>query len=158
MIGLYLLLYLINKPLILQPAVNFGALIILVVGMVTACRTERGERKAYPFQEALKTAFIVAVVGNALYYFFYLVLFKYIDPGLNDLLREQYIRFLERFRPFFGEEQSEEMIQAAEDMPFETTLSGTFFTYAQSLIGGFILALIVATILKRKPPIPAAEA
>lgn len=148
---LYLLAFYAASPrLMLSSWVMWGSLIIYLACMAMACRREREAIAGlYPFQSALKTAFAVFVVANLIYYAFYYVLFNVIDPGLVDLQRELVLESMDRYGGMLGEENAEELMRRYREEDFRVTLSNTALSFAQSLIGGFILALIVAGVMKR---------
>lgn len=148
---LYLLaFYGVSPRLMLSSWVMWGSLVIYLACMTLACRRERSATTGgYPFQSALKTAFTVFVIANVIYYVFYYVLFNVIDPGLADLQRELVLENMDRYAGMLGEENAEELMRRYEEEDFRVTLSNTALGFAQSLIGGFILALIVAGVMKR---------
>jgi hypothetical protein len=85
----------------------------------------------------LREAFTVFIVANALYSLFYYVMFKYFDPKLVDLQYE-----LMRSSGWTDGKIKREDVSI--------TPNGAFFNYAFSLIGGFILSVIVVWVVNRR--------
>ncbi|TAK43454.1 MAG: DUF4199 domain-containing protein [Saprospiraceae bacterium] len=132
---LYLLVfYFIDSALILKPLVYWSTLIIAVVGMAAAVSKVRSENGGHiTRKDAMKTAFLVFVISmlffNALVY----ILFNFVAPELSEM-------------------QKQIMEAAGRDvshMDFNMTPGKVFFGYAFSLIGGFFISYLVASIMKR---------
>ena len=88
------------------------------------------------FKGSLQVAFLVFVLANALFYLFYYLLFTVFDPGLVDLQREMLAN-----NPMWEGGNTE--------IDLTVTLGRVLFSFAYSLIGGFILALIVSAVARR---------
>lgn len=134
-IVLYLLFfYTIDRTCATNIWVSFSTLIITMTGMVLACVKERNLSGGKLIRrEALKIAFSVAVISGLFFYGFIYLLFNFIDPGLNELLREQNVV----------------QNSGIESGQFQMTLGKVVFGYAFSLVYGFLLALMVANFIKK---------
>jgi len=132
-VGCFLLLYFIDRPWILQAGLWWGSLIIYLTFMFRAARRVRGES----FRSIVQVAFLVFITANAIFYVFYYLLFSVFDPGLVDLQRE-----ILADHPMWQGDNS--------DPDLSVTLSRTLFSFVYSLIGGFILALLVSAVVRRK--------
>jgi len=148
---LYLLIfYAISPRLMLRSWVLWGSLIIYLICMVLACYRERERIKGYyPLQSALKTAFAVFVAANVIYYAFYYVLFNIVDPGLVDLQRELMLESMDRNAGLIGKGNAEKLMREYAEGDLRVTLSQLALGFAQGLIGGFLLSLAVAGVMKR---------
>ncbi len=145
-IGYLLLFYLVNRALILNPAVYWSSVLFYLVCMYKACLSARsGYGGLLTFSDGLRTAFTVFLIANLLFYLFYYLLFNYIDPDLVALQEASFRQFAEMMNP----EEARPMLEAMEKQGFEMTLTATLFGYAKGAIGGFVLALIVAAVTKR---------
>lgn len=143
---LYLLIfYWINPRLMLSWGVLWSSLLIYLAFMALAVRRLQAISAEHPpFRLALRAAFLVFVVANAVYYLFYFVLFKYVDPHLLVLQQEMMVETTQRFSGLLGVENAEEVSRQFEQNDLQITLANSLFSYAWSLLGGFLLALAVA--------------
>jgi hypothetical protein len=132
---LYLLVfYYFDRASILNPLVYWSTLVIAGVGMVAAVKKQRSDTGGkIDRQTALKTAFLVFVIAMLIFNLFVFVLFNYVDPGLADLQKQM----------------MEEAGRATKDLDFKMTLGRVMFGYAFSLIGGFFISYLIASILKK---------
>jgi hypothetical protein len=133
--ALYLyVFYSIDKGNAINPFVNLGSLLVVVIGMVMACVRQRSDNDGkLSRKEALKTSFTVAIFSGLFFYGFMYLLFKYIDPSLNELLQQQ----------------AATAEPSLQNRPYELSLANVVMGYAFSLIYGFLLSLMVAYFLKR---------
>ena len=137
-VAYFLLFYLINPRLMLHPAIWWASLLIYIWGMVKvlqATGAEFGEN--WSVLVAVRFPFGVFVLANLLFYIFYYLLFAIIDPELVNLQKELLTA-------------NENFADQLKDQDLSLTLSGTFFNYIYSLIGGFIIALVVSAIVVRQ--------
>jgi hypothetical protein len=126
--------YSIDKGNAINPFVNLGSLLVVVIGMVMACAGQRSDNDGkLSRKEALKTSFTVAIFSGLFFYGFMYLLFKYIDPSLNELLQQQ----------------AATAEPSLQNRPYELSLGNVVMGYAFSLIYGFLLSLMVAYFLKR---------
>lgn len=147
-IAYFLLFYFIDKELLFNPFVYWVPLGFYLALMWRALQV--GEQGQAPgFRDALRTAFLVFVIANFLYYLFYYLLFGLIDPGLIDLQREVMRESLEQQGNLLSEEQREEMLKSLDGDGLIPTAGKVFFTFVRSLIGGFVLALGMAALASR---------
>ena len=134
-IVLYLLVFhQIDRALVLNPLVYWSTLLITVIGMVAVVRKERSDNNGrITLKEALKPAFLVFVLAMLIFNLFVFVLFNYVDSGLPDLQKQ--------------------LMEAAgrevKDLDFKMTFGRMMVGYAFSLIGGFFISYLVASLLKK---------
>ncbi len=149
---LTLIIYLISVELYLGWTPMIISFLVTVFFMIRACTTERNDNGGVlPFANALKTSFIVYVVGALLIVIFQYVLYNFIDPGLIDLEVQSALEMTRKMMEMMGapEAQIEKELSQLKDQDFSMTLGRTAGAYAVSLLGGFIVALISAAITKR---------
>lgn len=128
----FILFYTINPRLMLGSLVWWSSLIFFLVAMVMAIKKSD---QTLGLRAALQTAFLVFIVANFLFYTFFYLLFGVFDPELVEVQKE-----MMKTNPAAAEQ--------LRSKDFSVTLSGTFFNYLYSLIGGFVLALGIAAVMK----------
>lgn len=133
-IAYLLVFYLIDHALLVNPFVYWGTLLVAVIGMASAVRRRRSEQgEKIEKKEALKIAFLVYVIAMAFFYAFYFLMLRYIDPSLTEL-------------------QKAAMEAAGQDISqidFTMTIGKAISGYIISLIGGFLVSYLLATVMKR---------
>jgi hypothetical protein len=150
-IACLLLFYIVDPRLVLSAWVIWSTLIFYVVAMALAVRSRRESVEGrLSFREAVRPAFAVFAIANLLYYAFYFLLFNAIDPALADVQRELAPERLERLSWLLGRENTEAMRRNFEAEDFRVTLPGAAFAYVRSLLGGFLLAALVAGVTNRQ--------
>lgn len=129
-----LIFYFIDHSLIVNPFVYWGTLLVAGIGMASAVkkvRSEQGER--IEKRDALKIAFLVYVIAMAFFYVFFFAMLRYIDPSLVE----------------FQKAAMEKAGQDVSGVDFTMTLGKTVSGYIISLIGGFLVSYLMATVMKR---------
>ncbi|HKK74106.1 MAG TPA: DUF4199 domain-containing protein [Saprospiraceae bacterium] len=149
-IGYYLLLYFSNKQGFFNLYAWWAGLIPMLIFMVLGTlRLRKGQGGKLGLSSGLQTSFLIFVVSSLLFYIFYFVLLKYIDPEMLKIQQETALKTLERF----GQERGDDLEPYEEfylEEGLEISLMTVIFRYVQSLIGGFILSLGIAFVLKNK--------
>lgn len=138
--------YFIDKRLQLSPGVVWSTSIFYIVGMAMAAIEERKDKGGFiSFKEALKAAFIVWMVANAIYHAFNYFHFNYYDPEMLQIQKDYVLETLDT--GVFSEEMAEQMAAKTEEIKYDllTTVSG----YIMSLVFGFLLAAIIARLVRR---------
>ena len=149
-IAYYLLFYLIRPEMIFQLAIWWGGLIpLLVFQFLGVSKVRMVLDGGISVAEGLRTAFFVYILGVLLFYIFYFVLLKYIDPDLILAQKEIALRNLEKMNAGKSKDLEQFKEYYEQDQP-EVTLKGLLFRYVQSLIAGFILSLGIAYIFRTK--------
>lgn len=131
-VGYFLLFYFLDRAYLLNAWVWWGSLIIYLAFMFRVVQ----QLDTTAFRQSLQAAFLVFVVANAIFYLFYYLLFSVFDPGLVDLQRE-----LLQDNPLWQGGNTE--------VDLSVTLGRVIFSFAYSLIGGFILALLVSAVARK---------
>lgn len=143
-VAYFLLFYFIQDTLILHPAVIWCSLMIYLGFMFKACMDESKGRETFNFQQALQTAFVVYIIASVVYYIFYYIWFNFVDPSLLQVQVERILARKEEIMNVMGPDEGTKYLQKLEKEGVSLTLSDLFLAFSQSLIGGFLLALIVA--------------
>lgn len=149
-----LILYFINKPLFLQPTLKFILSIALpVVFMLQAAIQTRKDQNGFlTFAEALKPAYLTLVIGVIIFGVFQYILMSS-DPQLLDIQKEIAVASLEKLSGLAN--LSEEDLANMEEIDpasLKPNPRAFFMMLSKNLILGFILAVIIAFIVKRKKP------
>ena len=152
-LALMLIAYALDPRLMLSPGVVWGSLLFYLYFMARAIRESalawQGEGRV-PFQTLLRPAFQVYLVATVLYYAFYYLMFNVFDPGLAVIQKTMVLEQLDQMSGLFGQERVEDMKRALEADDLRVTFSRIMTSLLQSLIGGFLLSLIVAGIMRSR--------
>jgi len=149
----FVILYLMGSESFTSP-LAWVSMLAPIVFAVLACLRARKENGGFlEFREALKICFGILVITTLASSLFSYVLFNFIDPAFADSMKqltmEQTQKFMQRFN----------VPQEAADKALEQILNTNLYSlgnilksFAQACIGYFIVALILAAILKKKKP------
>lgn len=149
-IGYYLLFYAIAPRLFFHLGVYWSSFLIPLVAMVWAGRKERQGQEVYPWQIALRTPFAVYAYAALLYYLFYFLFFNYGDPQLADMQADVLLENLEKSRAYLGDREVESLRREIESAPPGLTPGAALLSFARSLLGGFLLSLLIAFALRKE--------
>ena len=103
------------------------------------------------WKQALTPIWLTAVLSSFITTLFTWVLFKFIDPGLQEKQKEQAIKMTENLRSLLGDEATEKELEKMEDYDF-TSLSNYLSIFLWTLLIYFIVASLLALIVKKKDP------
>lgn len=131
-VGSFLLCYFSKQALLFNLWLWWGTLVIYLVFMFRTVQ----QLDTTSFQHNLRSTFLVFVIANGLFYLFYYLLFSVFDPGLVDLQRE-----VLQDHPEWPTDNTK-AVQAV-------TIGQIFFKFVQSLIGGFLLAILVSVVARK---------
>ena len=149
-VAYFLLFYSINARLLFNPWVYWASLGVYLALMWKALQDQQQAGEGpLPFKEGLRTAFLVFVIANLIYYLFYYLLFGLLDPSLVELQKEVMLESLEQSRSLLSEQQREEMLRSLENGELDITPGKVFFTFVRSLISGFVLSAGLAALANR---------
>lgn len=150
-VAYFLSIYYLDRRAILTPWVQWLSLVLYLGGMFLAVWRERESTEGdYGWQKGLRTAFLVFVLISVGYYIFYYLLFQFIDPGLIDLQREMMVEAIKKHPEYFGDKTPHQLLTELKADDFRPTLFKMSLAFAQSLMGGFVLALLVAFVCRRE--------
>ena len=149
----YVLLYLGGIEWYLSPVAYIGYALPIIVAVLAAVKQKKLNGGYLPFGEALKGVFLVFVItglGSTLFQYF---LFNYIDIPFREAISQKTAEMSEAMMRKFG--MSDDVI----DKSTEEILSGKGYTAGKMMLGfavgcifSFIIALIIAAIVKKKKP------
>jgi hypothetical protein len=151
-----IVLYVINSSLLVNTwaaLIGLGVLIFVLVMGVKEVRTAQGG--FISLSEALFTAFLIYVIASFLNSVFNYALFNWIDPNLPVILKEKTIETTVEMMQKFGageEDINKVLEQMDKDMDLGSA-SAMFWNFLKGSAFGFIIAFIIALIMKRKRPI-----
>lgn len=149
-IAYFLAFYFVKPQLMLEPPVQWGSLVVYLLFMFLAARKERLARgdDSMAFREALRPAFLTFVIMSVVYYVFNYILYK-MDPTMLIYEKEVVIRNMRWLGEIMNQELPADELQKfrAENRP--VTIGNSMFGLLRSFIGGFILALPVAAVVRR---------
>lgn len=148
-VAYFLLFYLTNVKLFFNPIVNWGVLVVYLVGMVKACAGQRKHQHNFPFKDALRTAFLTFAITSLIFYVFNYLLFNFLDPNLAEVQKEILVEQMGKMAGRLQLSELKNQIEEFAKQDFRITIRNTMMSLAQSLIGGFVLSLAVAGLMKR---------
>ncbi len=133
------------------PIAHWLTLAAVMVFMILSVRTERSQtRDAYPFKQALQSAFIVFLITTVAFHVFYYLFFAVIDPELINLQMQENLKWTKWLgESSFGLDPNDPAYQEFENMDHQLTIGNTFFSLCRSIIGGFLISLPIAGMFKR---------
>jgi hypothetical protein len=149
----FVLLYFAGAQAFVNP-LAFGLAIIPITMMVLACRAKKKQNEGYlTFAEGLKTAFGVSVVMSLCSRLVNYVVFNFVDVAFRERLTQLTMEKAEAMMKKFGVAQ-DQIDKAIQKMATENqfSLGKTIQGFAFECIFWFIVALIVAAIVKKKKP------
>lgn len=152
---LFGVLYAINPVYMFNTWLELGLFPTMIVVMVLAARQTKKDLGGYAtFTQLVSPAFAVMVVAQLFSSLFNYVLYNFIDPSLTETLRNFTIESTYNMLSMFGtpEEEIEKAIDAVETQDFSVTLSSTLLGYAVYAIFAFLVAAVIALILRKNPP------
>jgi hypothetical protein len=146
----FLLFYLIDKALFFDRGVYWSSLFVYLGFMYLTCQKvfEKAEKPTY--FTYLQTAFVVYIIANAMYYLLYFFLYNYIDPSLSSIQEEVVRASLDQNSELLNTEISSQLRSNLDKEGLTFTPNQAFFGFATGLIGGFVLAFIMAYFFDRK--------
>jgi len=144
------LFYWIEKTLMLSPSVIWSTIFLYLIGMYMAAVEVRKENEGYiDFRTALKAAFLVWVIANAIYHAYNYLLYNFLDKDMINVQKRYMSEQMAELEGVISEKYLEELNQNVEILTYD--LSQVISTYATSLIMGFLIAMIIARMVRRKP-------
>jgi len=145
--------YFYNPKTLINSVALFVYVIILFFMYRSTSEEKRINEGYLSFGEALKVTFLTYTIGTLIHTIFTYVMFNFIDPSLNELMREVSIESAEFFAELIGNEaEMEQVYDQLEKQDITMSFSVVFFNYLIGLIiPGFIFALIISAITKKVP-------
>lgn len=152
----YSALYAISTKYLFNQWIGLGTFVVIIITMVMAARHTRQELGGYgSFGQLVAPAFAVMVVAQLLGSIYNYLLYNFIDPSLTETLRNFTSELTYDWMSSFGspDEEIERALDEIENQDFSVTLSSSLWGFASSAILAFMIASVIALILRRKPPL-----
>jgi uncharacterized membrane-anchored protein YitT (DUF2179 family) len=145
----FLLFYWSNVRLFFNPVVVWSVLIVYITAMVGACAKQRQQQVHFSFREALRTAFLTFAIASLCYHVFIYLMYNIIDPELVEVQKELFFEQMTAMAQRFNLKDLKDQITEFSANDFRVTVRNSTMALGQSLIGGFLLALGVAALMRR---------
>ncbi len=145
----FLIFYFIDRRTMVSAGVHWGSLGIFIVLMWRAVQQQKAVAEHFPFREALRTGFIVYIFGAVSYYLFYYFLYGLIDPELVAIQREMMLETTRTMGAWMGAGDIEAELRKLSEADLTVRPGGLLLSLGRSLIGGFLISLIIAAITRR---------
>ncbi|HSY76884.1 MAG TPA: DUF4199 domain-containing protein [Bacteroidia bacterium] len=162
MIAIIMAIYFVHKVTLagLFPRVIYVFLIFTMVWGGITIRRKLGGFSG--FRQAFLSVFIISITATMLFDTFKFVLYKVVDPQLPMLIQEKKIEYMtevfEKIGPI-DEKADKAIVEAKEEDP-TPTLKTLTIGYAESVVIGAILSLLIGLFVNRsemRPEIKAGE-
>lgn len=154
--ALTLVMYLVNKDWVVDTWLNMG--LSLVIGTAILVMTSRAAKAdnggILPFGEAFISLVVCFAVGSLIAALFSYVLYNFIDPSLQELLKEKTIEMTEKIAGMFGGNMNEDELDNLRETMEETdvtSLSTFIVNWLSGTLMGAVYCLIIAAIVKKSP-------
>jgi hypothetical protein len=147
--AVYLLTYVINPMLLVKWWLGIAIMVIFIVALVIICKAIRKANGGFiSFGEMFQSIFIVMIVSSVISVGFQWILYKVIDPTLEETLRTALIENTSQWMMDWGMSDSE-IEKATEGMQTQS-FAPSIWSLLATLFGAGIFALIFAAIFKKK--------
>lgn len=148
---LFVAVYLINTAWFFNPFLFWASVgVYLAFGWKLLEDERQAAGGKLSLQEGLRTVFLMFVVANLIYYIFHYTLYAFIDRDLIQLQKEVMSQTLEQWKESMPQEEYEKRKESMSGDGMAVTLSSTALQYAWSLVGYFVLSLIMAGVISRR--------
>ncbi len=148
-VAYFLFFYLVNVRLFFTPFVVWSVVVVYLIGMVLACNKQRKAQENFPFKMALRTAFLTFTIASITYYTFTYLLYNVFDTELVEIQKEILFEQMTAMAKRFKLSDLQGQIQDFSNRDFSITLRNSLLALSQSLIGGFVLSLGLAALMRR---------
>jgi Na+-translocating ferredoxin:NAD+ oxidoreductase RnfE subunit len=145
-----LVVYLIDSHSYLKFGAAIAALPMFYFIVQAALAVKKQNNGFISFGDAFKNSWVTYLIYSLLSTIFMYILFNFIDPDLNEMMKETAVETLEKVRSVLGDEATDEGIKAIEKST-DQNIGNLAFNFLISLIfPGAFLALIIALIVKKE--------
>ena len=132
----------LEKQLMVHPYVTMSRHIFYLLFMGAFIHYYlKNAQQVLPLKDMIRPLFVIFLIANGLFYVFYFVMFKYIDPSLLEASNSYMLDFLPEVEI---EGVPGKIKPGTADDNVEIGLSATFFAYVREIILGFIFSLVIA--------------
>ena len=148
-----MLLYIFGASTFVSPVAYIGFLFPIVFATLGGVQQKKYQGGYLEFNEALKTTFLVLVIGSLIQTLFMFILLNYIDVPFREALNQEAADMSEKMMRKFGAPESQ-IEQARDKMMSENNYSfgKQSISFAFGCIFWFLVALIISAIIKKKKP------
>jgi hypothetical protein len=152
-VGYFLLFYILDKKLFMNPAVSWGSMVIYLAFMWKA---ETEERTAFggkiDFKSALRVGFLVFLMANIAYWLFFYGVCLF-DHEITDNFKNQRLSDIQQqiSRGTGDPQLSNDLRKEADEirkMGFQIGIGDVLLRLSMGTVGGFFLAAVLAFFVK----------
>jgi predicted PurR-regulated permease PerM len=148
-------LYSMNKNLYFNTWSGLGVTILYMLAMISAgLKYRRTVNSEAEFRDTLRVTFTVAVVASLVFAFFSYAMPNFVDSSLLDIMKSNQLLDLAAQKSQLNDMESIKSISATiqeiETNGAQYTFSNTLFSFARSLMSGFIYAALAAYLTKKQ--------
>lgn len=149
---LYALVYAIDKNAMFSLWLYWGSLPVVLFFMIRASTQQVGKASSeLLWKDLIRTPFLVFVVCNLIFWIFYYLLFTF-DHDLAGISMARQLEALETMAEMMGDKlegaQLAEMQSEIKVAGGRFSLKDLAFSFAKGVLGGFLLSITVALILR----------
>ncbi len=151
-----LLIYVLNAKLMASFTWMSLSLVLCILFMVLAVKEVKKNQGGFiSLSEALFCGFFVYAIGALISGVFSYVLMTWIDPNLPLLIREVSIEKTVEMMNKFGasEEDISKALDNINEQPTAVSIKSSLIGFIASSALGFVIAFILAAILRKKQPV-----
>lgn len=149
-VSAYLLLFwLLNKEWLFNTWLAWAVVLVYVTGMYLGNTKARQTEGSLPFILALRNALGIFTIAAVAYYAVFYTLFV-VDPNLLTIQHEVVLEQFEALKPMLTEEQIEQQSQQLDIKYLKPTPGKMLLNLAYTLMGGFLLSLIISFATRRE--------
>jgi len=155
-IVVYLLVYLIDKNLLVSMWYSFSSLALNIVLLILPIRIKRKELGGLiSFNDAFIICFLVFIGGALLQNIFNYFLYNFIDTALAEFIKQKAIESSVAMMEKFGtpQESIDKALNDLQNQDFNQTPARISKQFFFSLLIGGVISLILAALLKKSPKI-----
>ncbi|MFY0254945.1 DUF4199 domain-containing protein [Chitinophaga sp. 30R24] len=129
-------------------------LTVFIVVAFLAGKEKKKELGGYiSFKDALKPVFTAFIIGTAIITVYQYILYKFIDPQLVDALKQNLLdstaKWMHKFKA--PQEEIDKQLDELSKTDFNVSFAKSFMDFLKGIIFYFVIAAIVAVIIRKKP-------
>ena len=147
-----LTIYTFSKPMFLNPGLRFILSLIIPITFMTKSGLEKRQELGgfARFTEILQPTFLTLVVGTLIFSIFQYIMMS-VDYELLEIQKEIAVKSLESISGIMNmSEEDLADVQAIDPIEMKPTIRGLMMGLSKNFILGFIIAVVISLILKRK--------
>lgn len=141
-------LYLVEPRTMLNPFPFWGSLLFYILAMLGAALLEKRKNEGVlSLKLAVRSAFSTFLIANLIFFAFYYFMFARFDPQLTEIQRELTKEFYEGY---YSGSELRKNLKLLEESDFTVTLSTVISGYVKGAIGGFLLSVLIAFLVREE--------